>query len=192
VCRRPSGGAKYIAQPLASLAPCIPVVTNYSWRCLDWQSCCLILFHSNIAGTIYDITAPGLYLVLLAFLRDFVVIATVLVPCFVPVGRDQLKCRLSSSSSMLSPSGISGRSSRMSLCAIGGSSYQSRSLHLGPFACSILTDEEWGRPSRGQLVRANNNTFTWSAPCGVCGFTGQPRVARLGIEPLWKPVRPLG
>jgi hypothetical protein len=30
----------------------------------------------------------------------------------------------------------------------------------------------------------NNNTFTWSGPRGVVGFTGQPRVARLGQRPL--------
>jgi hypothetical protein len=31
-------------------------------------------------------------------------------------------------------------------------------------------------------ITSSNDTFTWS------GFTGQPRVARLGIEPLWNPI----
>jgi hypothetical protein len=33
-----------------------------------------------------------------------------------------------------------------------------------------------------------NNTFTWSGLRGVAGFTGQPRVARLGQHPLSQPV----
>jgi hypothetical protein len=57
------------------------------------------------------------------------------------------------------------------------------------FRSPVRAARSWQQPGPGMVMSiCGHNTFTLSWPGGVCAFTGQPRVARLGSEPLWEPV----